>query len=59
MKVMCSWCGEKIREKEPLEDRRVTHGICPVCTVGVRAETIALVEAASKAKGEKNEKPVP
>lgn len=35
MIVMC--CGENhigdrfIREKEPLEDKRISHGLCPNC----------------------------
>lgn len=53
MKTICAWCGEKIGEKEPLGDRRVTHGVCPVCAVGIRAETINLLKAP---KGNENEK---
>ncbi len=33
MKVVCVYCAEEgkpalIREKEPLDDPRVTHGVC-------------------------------
>ena len=28
---ICAWCGKKIGEKEPLEDKRETHGICKEC----------------------------
>lgn len=31
MIVKCAWCGKIIGEKEPLEDKSVTHGICPEC----------------------------
>lgn len=31
MIVVCSWCGEFIRGKEPLEVEDVTHGICEKC----------------------------
>lgn len=31
MIVRCSWCGKKMGEKEPLGDKRVTHGICEKC----------------------------
>ena len=31
MIVKCAWCGKTIGEKEPLEDKSVTHGICPEC----------------------------
>jgi hypothetical protein len=44
MEVVCSWCGEKIGQKEPLEDKTKTHGICPVCATGVRAESFRLIE---------------
>lgn len=32
MIVICAWCGDFLREKEPLEDRTVSHGICPGCS---------------------------
>ena len=28
---ICAWCGKKIGEKEPLEDKRKTHTICGKC----------------------------
>jgi len=31
MKKACAWCGQPQGEVEPLDDRRVTHGICPSC----------------------------
>ena len=31
MIVKCAWCGKVEGEKEPLDDRRVTHTICPTC----------------------------
>jgi hypothetical protein len=31
MIIICSYCRSEIGEKEPVEDRRFTHGICPVC----------------------------
>jgi len=27
----CAWCGKDMGEKEPLDDQRVTHGICQEC----------------------------
>lgn len=33
MIVMCSYCKRRIGEKEPLEDKRLTHGICGECFV--------------------------
>ena len=31
MTRVCSWCGKSMGEKEPLEDKRITHGICGAC----------------------------
>ena len=27
----CAWCNKNMGEVEPLEDKRITHGICPDC----------------------------
>ena len=27
----CSWCNRILGEKEPLEDKRITHTICEKC----------------------------
>ncbi len=29
--IKCAWCGNCMGEKEPYEDKSVTHGICPEC----------------------------
>ena len=31
MNRVCAWCDRKMGEKEPLEDKRVTSGMCPEC----------------------------
>jgi hypothetical protein len=31
MTRVCAWCHTWMGEKAPLEDRRITHGICPRC----------------------------
>ena len=31
MTRVCSWCGKSMGEKEPLEDKRITNGICGAC----------------------------
>lgn len=31
MKRVCAWCGLPMDEVEPLEDERISHGICPTC----------------------------
>jgi len=31
MIVMCTACRSFIREKEPLDDFRVSHGLCEIC----------------------------
>ncbi len=28
---VCAWCKKVIGEKEPFEDKSVTHGICQDC----------------------------
>lgn len=28
---ICSYCKKYYGKKEPLEDHRITHGICPEC----------------------------
>jgi len=28
---VCSYCGKVFGEKEPLENKEETHGICPEC----------------------------
>jgi len=29
--IRCAWCGKYLGEKEPYEDKSVTHTICPEC----------------------------
>ena len=31
MTVICSWCKKDLGEKEPMDDRRISHGMCPDC----------------------------
>lgn len=31
MIVICAWCRETLGEKQPLEDKSVSHGICKAC----------------------------
>jgi len=31
MIVICSYCREKIKEKPPLNDKRISHGCCDKC----------------------------
>ncbi len=31
MEIICAWCKQKIGEKPPYDDKRVTHTICPKC----------------------------
>ena len=31
MEVVCAWCGKKLGEKPPYEDKGVTHGMCQDC----------------------------
>lgn len=38
MILMCAWCGEVLGEKEPLDDKSLTHGICKPCADALKAE---------------------
>ena len=31
MLVICAYCGKVIREKEPLENKMISHGCCKEC----------------------------
>jgi hypothetical protein len=31
MKRRCAWCSKVYGHKQPLRDRRTTHGMCPTC----------------------------
>ena len=31
MKVICSYCRKEMGEKEPLDDHRISHGMCQEC----------------------------
>jgi len=31
MLVICAYCGKTIGEKEPLEDKKISHGCCKEC----------------------------
>lgn len=31
MKIKCGWCDKDMGEKEPIENREITHGICKDC----------------------------
>jgi hypothetical protein len=31
MRAVCAWCGKDMGEREPLEDKSLTHGICRPC----------------------------
>ena len=39
MIIECAWCDRKMGEKEPLSDKRVSHGICKKCSKKVLKES--------------------
>ena len=54
---VCAWCGKAMGEREPMEDKSITHGICPECYEKVTGKPytgISLTE-----KPEEAEKPLP
>jgi hypothetical protein len=48
MKRYCAWCRLDMGRKEPLDDPRVTHGICQACGEG-------MVRAAKRQPGDRGE----
>jgi len=38
MIIICAWCGKRLGEKPPLEDKSVTHGICTKCAKELDAD---------------------
>lgn len=48
MKIMCNWyhLPRQIGEKEPMDDYRITHGICADCRSRVLEEIAELREIA-------------
>jgi hypothetical protein len=38
MLVVCAWCEEHVREKEPLYDKSTSHSICDECYEMVKDE---------------------
>ena len=41
MRVACAWCKRDMGYKDPPEDDRTTHGMCPGCLVRQQAEVEA------------------
>jgi len=39
---VCGWCGKELGEKEPLEDRSITHGMCDECVENARIRLLYL-----------------
>jgi len=31
LRVICSWCNKELQEKEPFEDKQISHGMCRDC----------------------------
>jgi hypothetical protein len=51
MKILCAWCQEDLGEKEPIENKAVSHGLCAACEQKINAELDAkemLLKAAKK-----------
>jgi hypothetical protein len=39
MLVICAWCGKFIKQKKPVNDRIISHGICDKCAWKVKGAT--------------------
>ena len=48
MKTVCAYCKKDMGDKEPLDDTRTSHGICPECYEKEMAECRRLVELLQK-----------
>lgn len=51
MKIVCAWCKKRLGEKEPFEDKRVTHSQCPACKAEFFPATIKNLAEATKQGG--------
>jgi hypothetical protein len=40
MRVICAWCEKFIKEKEPINNRTISHGICDKCAWKLKGATI-------------------
>ena len=38
MKIVCAWCNKNLEEKEPVDDKSISHGICDSCKKKVEQE---------------------
>ena len=48
MIIICAWCQRLLGKKEPVEDERITHGICLECQVKLLLEAKKLREERNK-----------
>jgi len=44
MKWICAWCKKVGEDVEPLDDDRVTHGMCKECAKGMKKEAKELMD---------------
>ena len=51
MKRICAWCLKFMGEKEPLKDKRKTHGICDSCFPKVTEEYMKRKGEEANARG--------
>lgn len=38
MKIICGWCKKDMGEKDPLEDKRISHAMCEICAATMQTE---------------------
>lgn len=38
MKRVCAWCEKRLPDVEPLDDERLTHGMCEKCAKRIKEE---------------------
>jgi phage FluMu protein Com len=38
MTIRCAWCGKLLGFKAPLNNNKISHGICPACADKIDSE---------------------
>ena len=54
MKRICGWCKKDLGEKEPLEDKAISHGMCEDCEKKILKEEEDKKNARKKKEEESN-----
>ncbi len=53
MQVICSYCNKDLGEKEPLGNKKISHGACKQCAQKELAEIMERPSSSGKIKAKK------